>query len=37
MRTFQEICTVEFDNVNLLKRGGQKVVLRGIIKFTEKV
>ena len=29
MKTFQDICTEEFDNVNLLKRGGQKVVFEG--------
>lgn len=29
MKTFQDICTEEFDNVNLLKRGGQKVVYEG--------
>lgn len=29
MKKFQDMCSEEFDNVNLLKRGGQKVVFDG--------
>ena len=29
MKTFQDICTEEFDNVNLLKHSGKKVVFEG--------
>lgn len=33
MRKFQDMCSEEFDNVNLLKRGGQKVVFGGVHKI----